>query len=755
MSECITTPASCERRPTVAILGAGIAGLTAAQELAERGFVVTVYEPRPDERNGLGSEPAGTYPPVKLGGLAASQYSTVGTQDGSQAELRPFPGRRGQPRAPDCAVAGEHGFRFFPAYYLHIWDMFQRIPVYEFTTTVGGTTCWAPTSRTVYDNVRRVITQGVTLDGKPSLVFPRELPRSGGEFLGILGQLATVGLTPSDVATFQSRMFRYLITSPLRRARELQNVSAYDFFVGHDSKTGINQFSYTPPCDALLRQMPRVLAAFDSQWGDARTNISTYLQLYLNMDRRDNKADGVLNGPTTEAWFDHWYRHLVALGVRFLRNAAMRLDAPAFDPSQPPHLRPRVQITLADGTQVTPDYTVVAADAPAAEIITSTLRAAGTGGTVAKLEGFTTFAPPPDGPLQPVTTRPQQLRNPYNMDELGLVPWDRFQTLCGIQYYFDTEFQLLRGHVLYTGTEWALSSINQQGFWETQPILDRDGYVSVLSVDIGDFNTPSSHLVDESGQGKAARDCTPDEIAAEVWRQIVSALTGNDGTLTDKAIPWPVWYALDRGLRMAHGPGQGQGRVVVNETPYLVPIIGDWNNRPSSDPWNPHGSSWTTAPREHLWLEDLEQRNVWQARHGGYQIQNNSVVFAGTWNKTFTRITSMEAACESGRHAVNAILDHFIWVQSGGLDRREKTTLAWEFPFGFLDQGFSSPVRQPTPAGDYCYVFDIENREPADTRTLRTLDSDYCQRSLPPPWDPPAPLLPGVPTSFNPPPAGG
>jgi uncharacterized protein with NAD-binding domain and iron-sulfur cluster len=755
MSERICTPASCEPRPTVAVLGAGIAGLTAAQELAERGFVVTVYEPKADERNGLGSEPAGTYPPVKLGGLAASQYSTVGTRDGSQAELRPFPGRRGQPGAPGCAVAGEHGFRFFPAYYLHIWDMFQRIPVYEFKETVEGTTCWAPTARTVYDNVRRVITQGVTFAGQPSLVFPRELPRSPAEFLGILGQVVGIGFTSSDIATLQSRLLSYLVTSPLRRARELQNVSAYDYFVGFDSRTKTNRFAYSPGCYAFLSEMPRVLAAFDSRWGDARTNLSTLLQLYLNMNRRDDKADGVLNGPTTEAWFDHWYRHLVALGVRFLRNAAMRLDAPAFDPSQPPHLRPRVQITLADGTRVTPDYTVVGADAPAAEIITSTLRAAGnTGGTVAKLGGFTTLAPPPDGPLQPGTTRPRQLRNPYNMDELGRVPWDRFQSLCGIQYYFDTEFQLLRGHMLYSGTTWSLSSINQQGFWEKQPILDRDGYVSVLSVDIGDFNTPSSHLVDESGRGKAARDCTPDEIAAEVWRQIVSALTGNNDSLTDKAIPWPVWYALDRGLRMAHGPGQGQGRVVRNETPYLVPIIGDWNNRPSSDPWNPQGSSWTTVPREHLWLEDLEQRNVWQARHGGYQIQNNSVVFAGTWNKTFTRITSMEAACESGRHAVNAILDHFIWVQSGGVDRREKTTLDWEFPFGFLDQGLSGPIRLPTPAGDYCYVFDIENREPADTRPLRILDSDYCRRSLPPPWDPPAPLLP-VPTSFNPPPAGG
>lgn len=755
MSERITTPASLERRPTVAVLGAGIAGLTAAHELAERGFVVTVYETRTDERNGLGAEPAGTYPPVKLGGLAASQYSTVGTRTGSRAELRPFPDRRGRPRDPGRAVAGEHGFRFFPAFYLHIWDLFQRIPVYERTQTAGGAARWAPTPRTVYDNVQRVITKGTTVDGEPSLVFPSELPRSPAEFLGILNQLTTLGLTPSDVATYLSRLVRYLVTSPLRRALELQNVSAYDFLVGHDPNTGINQFSYSPRCDKLLRQMPRVLVALDSRWGDARTNMTTYLQLYLTMDRRDTKADGVLNGPTTESWFDHWYRHLVALGVRFVQHAATRLDPPAVDPTQPPHLRPRAQITLADGTRVAPDYTIVAVDAPAAEYLTGALRAAGTGGTVARLDGFTTLAPPPDGPLQPGTTRPQRRRNPYAMDELGRVPWDRFQTLCGIQYYFDTEFQLLRGHMLYTGTEWGLSSINQHGLWENRPVLDRDGYVSVLSVDIGDFNTPSRHLVDEFGRGKAARDCTPDEIAVEVWRQIVSALTSDARARGKEFMPGPVWYALDRGLIMAAGPGQGRGRAIRNESPYLVPIVGDWTNRPGSDPWNPHGSSWSSAPREDVWLEDLEQRNVWQARHGGYQVHHNSVVFAGTWNKTFTRVTSMESACESGRHAVNAVLDHYIWVESGGLDRREKTTLPWEFPFGFLDQGLSSPIRMPTPAGDYCYVFDIENRELADTRALRTLDSAFCEQSLPHPLDIPAALLFGAPPSPIPTFAGG
>ena len=70
-------------------------------------------------------------------------------------------------------MAGEHGFRFFPAYYLHIWDLLQRIPLYALTPT-GDAVTWQPTSRTVMDNVRRVITQATTVEGKPSLVFSRE-----------------------------------------------------------------------------------------------------------------------------------------------------------------------------------------------------------------------------------------------------------------------------------------------------------------------------------------------------------------------------------------------------------------------------------------------------------------------------------------------------------------------------------------------------------------------------------------------------
>jgi uncharacterized protein with NAD-binding domain and iron-sulfur cluster len=79
----------------VAVLGGGVAGLTAAHELIERGFEVHVYEASPSV----------------LGGKAASQ-SVAGSAAGGRKDL-----------------PGEHGFRFFPSFYRHVIDTMARIPV--------------------------------------------------------------------------------------------------------------------------------------------------------------------------------------------------------------------------------------------------------------------------------------------------------------------------------------------------------------------------------------------------------------------------------------------------------------------------------------------------------------------------------------------------------------------------------------------------------------------------------------------------
>src|SRR3954453_520928 len=77
----------------VAILGGGVAGLTAAHELAERGFEVVVLESR--------------------------------DLPGGKARSLPVPSSAGSGRAD---LPAEHGFRFFPGFYQHIPDTMRRIP---------------------------------------------------------------------------------------------------------------------------------------------------------------------------------------------------------------------------------------------------------------------------------------------------------------------------------------------------------------------------------------------------------------------------------------------------------------------------------------------------------------------------------------------------------------------------------------------------------------------------------------------------
>src|ERR1022692_3926439 len=78
---------------TVAVFGGGVAGLSAAHELAERGFQVHVYERKP-----------------VLGGKARSI---------------PVPNSGWKGRLP---LPGEHGFRFFPGFYKHVTDTMRRTP---------------------------------------------------------------------------------------------------------------------------------------------------------------------------------------------------------------------------------------------------------------------------------------------------------------------------------------------------------------------------------------------------------------------------------------------------------------------------------------------------------------------------------------------------------------------------------------------------------------------------------------------------
>ena len=77
----------------VAVFGGGMGGLATAQELAERGFQVTVYE-----RKAWGG---------KNRSIPVPDAGTGGRKD----------------------LPGEHGFRFFPGFYQNLPDTMSRIPL--------------------------------------------------------------------------------------------------------------------------------------------------------------------------------------------------------------------------------------------------------------------------------------------------------------------------------------------------------------------------------------------------------------------------------------------------------------------------------------------------------------------------------------------------------------------------------------------------------------------------------------------------
>ncbi|KAJ1514148.1 hypothetical protein HMI54_014427 [Coelomomyces lativittatus] len=79
----------------VIILGGGVAGMSAAHELIERGFEVQVFEKK-----------------VQLPGGKARSVNVPDPDAGEH--YNPLP--------------GEHGFRFFPGFYTHVIDTMKRIP---------------------------------------------------------------------------------------------------------------------------------------------------------------------------------------------------------------------------------------------------------------------------------------------------------------------------------------------------------------------------------------------------------------------------------------------------------------------------------------------------------------------------------------------------------------------------------------------------------------------------------------------------
>ena len=248
---------------TVAVLGGGIGGLTAAHELAERGFKVTVYD--------------------------------LKRHPGGKSRTLPAPGT-GQGGRPD--LPGEHGFRFVPAFYRHLPDSMKRI-------AFGSGTCYdnlTPTSRI----------EIAQYEGDP-VILPSRFPKSLADLQLIFKDVfhTRFGLLPGELEYFGERIWQIMTSCRERRLHELESVSWWDY-VGAGSRSPAYQ-------KFLAEGLSRSLVAANAREGSARTIGQVQVQLMFGeFDLLAGSTDRVLNGPTSPQLLLPWIAHLRDLGGDYL-----------------------------------------------------------------------------------------------------------------------------------------------------------------------------------------------------------------------------------------------------------------------------------------------------------------------------------------------------------------------------------------------------------------------------------------------------
>ena len=257
----------------VIVLGGGVAGMSAAHELAERGFEVVVYEQR-----------------AVAGGKARSVDAIPGTG-----------GRR--------ALPGEHGFRFFPGFYQHLPDTMRRIP---YPGRLNG----------VLDNlVTSTQLEVAREDRRNEIIGPAHFPLSVSDWEATLrfglDVAIHLGIPLEDQVHFVGLLNDLLSACEERRLHQYENESWWEFADAERRSVAFQKFL----CDGLTRS----LVAARAREMSARTGGYILLQLLQDLAKPGGQADRVLCGPTNDVWIDPWLEELQRLGVDY--RFGCRVDA--------------------------------------------------------------------------------------------------------------------------------------------------------------------------------------------------------------------------------------------------------------------------------------------------------------------------------------------------------------------------------------------------------------------------------------------
>lgn len=254
----------------VIILGGGIAGMSAAHELIEKGFEVTIFERQ-----------------LKLPGGKARSFP-----------LEEYVSNHREP------LPGEHGFRFFPGFYRNIIDTMRRIPFHNKETGQNN-------KNGVYDNLVECPSIMLARLGQAPITTPSHFPRSPKDVQIILHNLLNIdtGLEPGEGKVIATKIWQLMTSCRQRRETEYEIKSWWDFAQANEYSESYKTLFVTG--------LTRSLIAAQAETANTRTNGNILLQILFNFSNPSVIADRILCGPTNEMWLFPWLSYLKDKGVKY------------------------------------------------------------------------------------------------------------------------------------------------------------------------------------------------------------------------------------------------------------------------------------------------------------------------------------------------------------------------------------------------------------------------------------------------------
>jgi uncharacterized protein with NAD-binding domain and iron-sulfur cluster len=325
-------------------------------------------------------------------------------------------------------LPGEHGFRFFPAFYKHLPDTLTRIP---FAGNVS-----------VFNNLVHATRIEVAQAGKPPLMLTGRLPQNMEDWLLAFQELfGGIGVPDNEVLFFADRLLTLLTSCPERRVKEYEQIPWWTF---------VAATSHSARYQTLLAKgLTRSLVAVRAQEGSTRTAGYILLQLIFGILTWGG-FDRLLSGPTSEVWLSPWTQYLSQKGVQFHSDSTVK----AFKTNAGSITGVTIEST-GQLTDITADFYIAALPVEImAGLVTDEMKA-----------------------LAPSLAHLADLRTAW---------------MNGIQFFLKQDVPVDFGHTLYADSPWALTSISQRQFWHQANLANYgNGQVGgILSADISDWETP-------------------------------------------------------------------------------------------------------------------------------------------------------------------------------------------------------------------------------------------------------------------------